>query len=168
MHPIAELAKKAVEHFMKEGTQMITPEPLLPELAGKAGVFVCIKRRGELRGCIGTLTPSCKNIGEETVMNAVAAATKDHRFLPVRTEELEELDYSVDVLSCPEKVIDVAELDPAEYGVIVSSGHRRGLLLPALEGVRTVEEQIEIARMKAGIGKDEDIEIYKFRVERYT
>jgi AMMECR1 domain-containing protein len=104
----------------------------------------------------------------ETIVNAISAATKDPRFYPVEENELEELVYSVDVLSCPEKVKDISELEPRKYGVIVVHGHKRGLLLPDLEGVDTVEEQLSIVKMKADILPHEEIEIYRFEVRRYT
>jgi AmmeMemoRadiSam system protein A len=137
-------------------------------MSGKSGVFVSLKKRGELRGCIGTFLPSCSSIAAEVIANAIAAATRDPRFSSVREDELGELSYSVDVLSCPEKVENLTDLDPRKYGVIVVSGSRRGLLLPDLQGVDTVEEQLKITRMKAGIFPHEDIEIYRFEVIRYT
>lgn len=168
MHPLVDLAKKSIEKFIREGKTVQLPDPLPPEMADKAGVFVCIKKHGELRGCIGTFMPAEACVGSETITNAISSATKDPRFPSVRKEELDDLDYSVDVLSCPEKIDNVSELDPKKYGVIVSSGYRRGLLLPDLEGVDTVEEQLRIAKMKAGIFPDEKVEIYRFEVKRYT
>jgi uncharacterized protein len=168
MHPIAELAKKSIETYVREGKTLPAPLPLSPEMSLKSGVFVSLKKRGELRGCIGTYLPSCLNIAEEVITNAIAAATKDPRFSPLREDELGELSYSVDVLSCPEKVENLRELDPRKYGVIVVRGVRRGLLLPDLHGVDTVEEQLRITRMKAGILPHEEIEIYRFEVIRYT
>jgi AmmeMemoRadiSam system protein A len=168
MHPVVELAKKSIEAYIREGKTLKLPEPLPPEMSGKAGVFVCIKKHGELRGCIGTYLPSCECIGSETIVNAISAATKDPRFSPVREDELGVLTYSVDVLSCPEKVKDPLELDPRKYGIIVSSGYMRGLLLPDLDGVDTVEEQLRIAKMKAGILPQDEVEIYRFEVNRYT
>ncbi len=103
----------------------------------------------------------------ETISNAISAATKDPRFPPVREDELDELSYSVDVLSSPEKIKHIGELDPRKYGIIVVSGFSRGLLLPDLEGVDTVEEQIRITKMKAGILPGEEVEIYRFEVRRY-
>jgi AmmeMemoRadiSam system protein A len=168
MHPLVELAKNSVEAHVREGRIIKSPDPLPPGMAEKAGVFVCLKKHGQLRGCIGTFMPSCESIGAETIRNAISAATQNYRFSPVKEDELEELDYSVDVLSCPEKVNDISELNPKKYGVIVVSGQRRGLLLPDLEGVDTVEEQLKITRMKAGILPHEEIEIYRFEVKRYT
>lgn len=167
MHPLVELAKKAVEEYVRNRRIISPPETLIPEMMERAGVFVSIKKHGHLRGCIGTFMPSCKNVAEEIIRNAICAATEDPRFPPVQEEELGELSYSVDILSQPEKVRDVKELDPKRYGVIVASGGRRGLLLPDLEGVDTVEEQLRIARLKAGIFEGERIDIFRFEVRRY-
>ncbi len=167
MHLLAELAKKSVETYVREGRIIELPEPLLSELSEKTGVFVSLKKHRQLRGCIGTFMPSCECVGIETIINAISAATKDPRFPPVEEDELEELTYSVDVLSCPERVKDISELDPRKYGIIVISGQRRGLLLPDLDGVDTVKEQLRITRLKAGILPHEDVEIYRFEVKRY-
>ncbi len=168
MHPIVELAKKSVETYIKEGRIIEPPKPLPPTMAEKAGVFVCIKKHGELKGCIGTITPSYESIAIETIRNAISAATKDPRFNPVKEGELKELEYSVDILSSPQKIKDISELDPKKYGVIVTCGNRKGVLLPDLEGVNTIEEQLRIAKMKAFILPDEKIDIFKFGVERHT
>ncbi|MBM4129018.1 MAG: AmmeMemoRadiSam system protein A [Nitrospira sp.] len=167
MHPIVELAKKSIETYVRESRIIEPPEPLPPEMSERAGVFVCIKKHGQLRGCIGTITPCQANLAMEVIKNAISSAMQDPRFDFVRMDELEELDYSVDVLSHPQKIEDLNELDPKRYGVIVASGGRRGVLLPDLEGVDTVEEQLRITRMKAGILPDEDVEIYRFEVKRY-
>ncbi len=167
MHPIVELAKRSVEEFVRTGKTPVVCGPLPEEMKARAGVFVSLKKDGELRGCIGTFQPCCDNVAAETARNAVMAATQDPRFMPVDSRELDELSYSVDVLSPPEKVNDLSELDPREFGVIVSCGGRKGLLLPDLEGVDTVSEQLRITRMKAGIMPDEEVEIFRFRVTRY-
>ena len=168
MHPIVDLARKSIETYVREGKTVTIPGPLPSEMSGKAGVFVSVKKHGELRGCIGTYMPSCDSIGTEIIMNAISAATKDPRFQPVREDELDDLTYSVDILSCPEKVKELSELEPRKYGIIVVSGHRRGLLLPDLEGVDTAEEQLRITRLKAGILPRDEVEIYRFEVKRYT
>ncbi len=167
MHPLVELAKKSVETYIKEKKVIEPPDTLSPELKEKAGVFVCIKKHGHLRGCIGTYSPCCDNVALETIRNAICAATKDPRFNVVSENELKDLEYSVDILSPPQKVKDISELDPKRYGIILVSGNKKGILLPDLEGVNTVEEQIRIVRMKASILPDEDVEIYKFEVKRY-
>jgi AmmeMemoRadiSam system protein A len=165
-HPIVKLAKEAVKSYVCHG-EVFRPKELTTEMKSRAGVFVSIKKRGELRGCIGTFIPARQNIAEEIVTNAISAATQDPRFTPVEASELDDLEYSVDVLSEPEPVRGVEQLDPREYGVIVECGFRRGLLLPDLEGVDSVEEQIRICRAKAGISAEEPISLYRFRVERF-
>ncbi|HAM52234.1 MAG TPA: AMMECR1 domain-containing protein [Nitrospiraceae bacterium] len=168
MHPLAELARKAVEEFTTTGRILPPPQELTPEMRDRAGVFVCLKKKnGELRGCIGTFMPCCRNVAEEIIRNAVAASREDPRFFPVEAAELSDLTYSVDVLSPPERIESVEVLDPKRYGVIVEHRGLRGLLLPDLEGVDTVEEQLRIVKMKAGISMAEDCIVHRFEVERY-
>ena len=167
MHPLVELAKETIESYVKEGKIPQPPAELTMEMNERAGVFVSLKIDGMLRGCIGTFEPTRPNVAEEIIANAVSSATRDPRFLPVGPEELSQLEYSVDVLTEPEPVESEADLDPKRYGVIVESGWRRGLLLPDLEGVDMVEQQLEIARIKAGIDPDEPVNLYRFEVRRY-
>lgn len=167
MHNLVELAKKSAEAFIKTGKEIPPPQELTPEMTAKAGVFVCIKKKGNLRGCIGTFMPCTENVAYEIIRNAISATTQDPRFDPVTEDELNDLEYSVDVLSPPEKVSDISELDPKKYGVIVVHESRKGLLLPDLEGVDSVEEQLRIAKMKAWISPDEKVEIFRFMVARY-
>ena len=166
LHPIVKLAKLAVESYVN-ARKVIEPEQITDEMKGRAGTFVSIKKHGQLRGCIGTFQPTRKNIAEEIINNAIHSASRDYRFPPVKSSELDELEYSVDILTEPELVSDKTQLDPKEYGVIVDAGNRRGLLLPDLEGVNTVEEQINICRAKAGIATDEPVQLYRFQVRRY-
>lgn len=162
-----QIARKALENKVNKDAPPEPFEDLPPELQKPGAAFVSLKKDGQLRGCIGTVSPTQKNLAEEIAVNAVNAGLSDPRFSPVTPSELEHLTYSVDVLTEPEKVDDSSQLDPREYGVIVRRGRRAGLLLPALEGVNTVEEQLHIAKQKAGLGPDEPVEIYRFRVERY-
>ena len=167
MNKIVELAKKAVETYIKERKIIDIPSTISDDLKEKSGVFVCIKKHGDLRGCIGTFSPTTDNIAEETVRNAIEAATRDPRFPPVSGEELSALEFSVDVLTNPVPAGNIKELDVKRFGIIVKSGGKRGLLLPDLEGVDTVEQQIAICRRKAGIGENDPVEIFKFEVRRY-
>jgi len=163
------LARYSLEQYVKTGRRAPLPENLSSELLTKrAGVFVSIKKHGALRGCIGTISPVTSCIAEEILRNAVSAGTEDPRFPPVRKEELPHLVYSVDVLSPPEPIDSVDKLDVKEYGVIVSKGFRKGLLLPNLEGVDTVEQQVSIALQKAGISPDEKYNLERFKVVRHT
>jgi AmmeMemoRadiSam system protein A/AmmeMemoRadiSam system protein B len=163
------LAREAVETFVRSGKQVSVPHDSSGLLSARAACFVSIKTAGgDLRGCIGTIEPARESLGEEIIANAISAATRDPRFDPVSAGELEGLRYSVDILSAPEPAT-MATLDPAVYGVIVKdeSGLRRGLLLPAIEGIDTVAKQVEIASRKAGIGPDEPVELSRFRVDRF-
>ena len=166
MSPLVRLAKQTVETYVREGKRL-RPENLTQDMEQKAGVFVSLHMHHELRGCIGTFEPAESNIAEEVVTNAISSSTRDPRFLPVSIDELDSLEYSVDVLTTPERIDRADQLDPKRYGAIVEAGWRRGLLLPDLEGVDSVERQIEICRMKAGIGPAEAVNLYRFEVKRY-
>jgi AmmeMemoRadiSam system protein A len=166
MHPLVALAKRAVETFVREG-KTIKEEELTPEMKERAGVFVSIHKGGELRGCIGTFEPQRANVAEEVIANAIASATRDPRFFPITPDELKDLEYSIDVLTKPEPVKSQDQLDPKRYGVIVERGWQKGLLLPDLEGVDTVDYQIDICRQKAGIAPNEPVKLYRFEVKRY-
>jgi MEMO1 family protein len=162
-----ELARAAIEAYIKNNNKILPSKDIPEELKDKAGVFVSIHKNGELRGCIGTFAPTQKNIAEEIIANAIAASTQDPRFPAITEEELPELELSVDVLTNPEPVKDVSELDSKKYGIIVTSRGRRGLLLPDLEWVDTPAQQIEICRRKAWINENDPITIEKFQVRRF-
>lgn len=167
---IVSLAHHAVDEYVRHGHRLPTPEKLLPEMSGRAGTFVSIhKKNGDLRGCIGTFVPMRANLADEVIENAIASASRDPRFYPIQEWELDDLAISVDVLSEPEPIQSVTELDPQVYGVIVTDqqGTRRGLLLPMLDQVQTAEQQVAIAKQKAYIGEDEPVKLLRFRVQRY-
>ena len=165
-HPLVKLARQAVESYVQKHV-VIKPGELAPEMKERAGVFVSLKKHGQLRGCIGTFEPTRGCVAEEIIQNAISSATDDPRFSPVTPAELGSLDYSVDVLTHPEAVEDRSQLDPKKYGVIVAAGGLRGLLLPDLEGVDSVDTQISICRQKAGIMPAEPVKLYRFEVRRY-
>ena len=168
--PWVKLARLSLETFVKTGKRLERlPDNLPLEMTEHAaGAFVSLHVHGQLRGCVGTTGPTAENIAWEIVQNAVSACARDPRFLPVTVSELNGLEYSVDVLGQPEPISSPAELDVKRYGVIVSCGSRRGLLLPDLEGVDTVERQIDIARQKGGIGSREKYTLERFEVVRHT
>ncbi len=166
LSPMVRLAREALESYVKT-RQVIKPADLTPEMREKAGVFVCIKKAGNLRGCIGTFEPVQNNVAKEIIANAISTAMDDPRFEPVQVNELTELDYTVDVLTPPESVESINDLDAKKYGVIVQAGYRRGLLLPDLEGVDSPQQQIDICRQKGGIGADAAVKLYRFEVKRY-
>ncbi len=166
---IPALARAAVEKFVLTGGQIEATENVSDLLSTRAACFVSIKTRdGELRGCIGTVEPTKENLASEIVMNAISAASRDPRFAPVLPHELSSLVYSVDILASPEPA-ELEDLDPSVYGVIVEdeAGYQRGLLLPAIQGVETVAQQVEIAARKAGIPAGVAVKLFRFRVERF-
>ena len=165
---VPELAKKTIENYILYGEMYDIDKKLAEEVKREAGVFVTLKKNGKLRGCIGTIRPTQKNIVAEVQKNAISAAEHDPRFPSLEEDELNDIDYSVDIIGEMEKVASKDELNPEKYGVMVKGDHKSGLLLPDLEGVDTVKEQLSIARKKAGLNKDEEIEIYRFEVKRYT
>lgn len=165
-HPLVRLARETIiDHCLGKTTPL--PESLTPEMKKRAGVFVSIKKHGQLRGCIGTTEPTQANVAEEILQNAVSAGFCDPRFFPIEEDELEDLTISVDVLEAAEPINSLRELDPIRYGVIVRQGQKTGLLLPDLEGIDTAEEQVEIAKRKAGITSDRGLELFRFEVIRY-
>lgn len=167
--PHVRLAHASIQHYLHNGRYLKdSPSEAEQELfAQKVGAFVSLKKYGQLRGCIGTIEPVQANLYREIIHNAVSAAFSDPRFEPLKPEELDELTISVDVLESPEKVASVKDLDPKVYGVIVSRGGRRGLLLPDLPGIEDADEQVRIAKQKAGISPAEEVELARFRVTRY-
>lgn len=167
LHPLVALAKATVESYVIGG-EVPDTDHSCPEMEERAGVFVSIKKSGALRGCIGTFEPAEANVAREVIVNAISSASQDPRFPPVSPSELGELSYNVDILTPPEPVQRETHLDPRRFGVIVESGRRRGLLLPDLDGIDTVEEQINICRQKAGILPHETVRLYRFEVKRYS
>ncbi len=162
------LARQTIEEYTRTGKKPKLPDGLPKEMYGqRAGVFVSVKKEGQLRGCIGTIQPVQGSVAEEIMENAVSAVSRDPRFSPVEPEELEWLSISVDVLGDTERIASVEELDVKRYGVIVSKGYKRGLLLPNLEGVDTIEQQVAIAKQKAGIDEGEETELERFEVVRH-
>lgn len=163
-----KLARYSLETFVKTHKPAALPENLPEELLNRrAGAFVSLHKDGNLRGCIGTIMATQKNLAEEILQNAISACSRDPRFSPVEVDELDDIEYSVDVLGEPERAFSLKEMNPKRYGVIVENGGRRGLLLPDLEGVDTVEEQIAIAKRKAGIRPEEKVTLWKFEVIRH-
>ncbi len=162
------LARASAEYFVKNKKEMPLPDGVSSELLkNRAGAFVSIHKFGRLRGCIGTILPVQENLASEIIHNAVSAVSEDPRFNEVTEDELPFLEINVDVLTEPEKISSKDELDVKRYGVIVKHGFKRGLLLPDLPGVDTIDDQIDIARRKGNISKDADYELFRFEVVRH-
>ena len=167
--PYVRLARQSLESYIRDRKRISVPDGLPDEmLHTRAGAFVSIHKHGKLRGCIGTIEPTTGSVAQEIIRNAVSASTQDPRFDPITEDELKWLEINVDVLGKPEKITSMDELDVKRYGVIVSCGHRRGLLLPDLDGVDTPEQQVDIARQKGQIRKNEPYTLERFEVIRHT
>ena len=166
--PCVQLARASLESYILSRKIIDVPQGLPEDLtARRAGAFVSIHEHGQLRGCIGTISPARSNLAEEIIFNAISASTRDPRFPPIRKEELPFLEINVDVLGEPEDIESEDDLDVKRYGVIVTNGLRRGLLLPDLDGVDTVQQQIAIAKQKAGIASFEKVSLQRFEVVRH-
>ena len=170
MDPCIRLARLSVETIVRTGKPAKLPDDVPEELLSmRAGAFVSLHEYGNLRGCIGTISATCANVAQEILQNGISACLRDPRFDPVSPDELDFLEYSVDVLGEAEPIDSPEQLDPVRYGVIVTKGWRRGLLLPNLEGVGTVADQLSIAKRKAGISpRDDDVQLERFEVVRHT
>ena len=163
-----KLARLSLETFVKTHRRAEMPANLPEEMLNRrAGAFVSLHKDGNLRGCIGTIAPTADNIAQEIIQNAISACSRDPRFTPVTVDELDDIEYSVDILGEPERVFSLEDLDVKKYGVIVENGGRQGLLLPDLEGVDTVQQQISIAMRKANIPNNQPINLWRFEVIRH-
>ena len=163
-----KLARMSLEYYVKNKKTMPLPDDINQKLLNKkAGTFVSLHIDGHLRGCIGTITPTTGSIAEEIIQNAVSAGTRDYRFNEVRIDELDKIDYSVDELLPSQPIRSIESLDVKKYGLIVRSHHKSGLLLPNIDGVDTVEDQLRIAKQKAGIEENENYYMERFEVIRH-
>jgi len=163
------LARKSLETYVNHRIKIKVPDELLPEIKNtQSGAFVSLKVNGKLRGCIGTISATKDSLAEEIIENAISAGLRDPRFSPITKDELDTLVYSVDVLGEAQDIESIDQLDVERYGVIVSQGFKKGLLLPNLEGIYSVEEQILVAKQKAGIRvDDENVKLKRFEVIRH-
>lgn len=168
-HKYVSVAREAIDLQLSKHKRLKKPESLPDIFAEARGCFVSLHNEdGSLRGCIGTIEPRFDNLYDEIVQNAISAATQDPRFSPVEKAEFPRLQISVDVLSKPEETT-IDQLDPLKYGLIISDGYRKGVLLPALESVDTVQKQVDIVKRKAGLSMVDNAELsfYRFTSKRY-
>lgn len=165
------LARRSVELFVKDGVEAVA-EPNMPDdcFIERKGVFVTLKKNKELRGCIGTFLPVSSCIAQEIVRNSISACSKDPRFPAIKEKELSQIQYEVSLLDAPQVVADPKSLDPQKDGIIVAtSSGKQGLLLPDLDGITSVDQQIAIASQKGRIDLGrEKIFIYSFNTLKFS
>jgi AmmeMemoRadiSam system protein A len=165
---LSGLARQSVTVALR-GSAESPPAASGQYLSAQRGVFVTLHERGgKLRGCAGTILPACANIVAETWRSARIAAFQDPRFVPVQAGELPNLYFEVSVLHSMEKIPSTAELDPARYGLVVSTEDgRRGLLLPGIADIQTAAQQLDIACKKGWIEPDEAMMLQRFQVDHF-
>ena len=168
MHPLVDLAMRSVKHQLEKGKPLPSPDPLPAKMQYSAGIFVSIKKDGMLRGCVGTITPQYANVAEEVIRNAIKAANQDPRFTAIELPELKELAFSVDVLTKPEQIENLKSLNVEQYGLIVRSEDKCGLLLPNLENIKTIDQQLKVCLKKGHIKETDKYKLYRFEVKRFN
>lgn len=177
---LQKMVRKTVELWVNERkklnfdsyAEIIGDSSLIQRLKNqRTGVFVTILKDNKPRGTMGTINPVMDNIAEEIINNAIEAAAFDPTFIPVTPQELDELEYEVSVLNPLESVDDSKDLDPKKYGIVVEQGLKRGIVLPNIKEIKTVEQQIEVAKERANIDDALDawdpLLIKRFTVETF-
>ncbi len=153
-HFLLNAAHRAIKHYLdkKKTLDIETDDVVLQE---KRGAFVTLKVDDQLRGCIGYPIPH-KPLLETIIDCAIAAASQDHRFLSIRTEELARTNVEISVLTLPRKIEDVSEVKIGDHGIIVSKGMSKGLLLPQVpvEWDWDLETYLNHGCLKAGLPED--------------
>ncbi len=137
----------------------------------RLGCFVSFYINDNLRGCIGTIEPIFDNLILEVINNSISSAFRDPRFKPISLKEYPYLSTKIDFIINIEKINDLSKLDPKKYGIIVKKGNKKGVLLPDIPTVDTIEMQLEITFNKAGLKYTKENlfkenEIYRFEVIR--
>lgn len=166
---LLSIARKAVETCVRTGQTYIEPREEMA-LNVRSGCFVTIKQNGRLRGCIGNFQ-SENPLFREVAEMAVASATKDPRFYPMKEDDLSNFVLEISVLSPLRKIEDTAEIEVGRHGIYLEKGFYRGVLLPqvAIEHRWDRETFLKQTCLKAGLPTDswkaEDAEIYVFSAQ---
>lgn len=166
---LLQLARKSIEHYLESGKHLAekTDDETLKE---KRGAFVTLKLDSQLRGCIGYALPY-KPLYETIIDVSVSAAFHDFRFPPLTKEELPQTKIEISVLTPPEKIEDIHQIEIGKHGIIITKGMRKGLLLPQVpvEWNWDVGTFLRNGCRKAGLEEDEwkkgaQIEIFSAQV----
>ena len=166
---LPQIARQAVVDSLND--EIAAPLHANNDLKQSRGLFVTIHTLDkQLRGCRGTISGTCSDLIQETRQNACSSAFDDPRFPAITLDEMTDLVFEVSVLGEAEPVADQSKLDPEIYGIIITTldGQNRGLMLPGIPQLDTVEKQIASTRSKVGISEDSPIELQRFRVDKFS
>ncbi|MBQ4347621.1 MAG: AMMECR1 domain-containing protein, partial [Firmicutes bacterium] len=168
-HPYVEAARDALTQYFTTGKKPVPPKKPPEGFEEKCAVFVTLSRRGEPRGCGGTLQPTAKNLYAEIMNVTMFAAQKDKNFTPVRAYELGELEYKIDIVRDLERIDDVELADGDEYGLALQYGGRRSAVMPGDPACENLQDKVRIALIKLGPFKElhKNISMYRFKLETY-
>ncbi len=169
---LLKLARRTLEEYLTKG-EIPEHEPKSEALRQPKAVFVTLKKKGELRGCIGQIE-AVEPLYKAVQHMAIEAATRDPRFYPVRPEELKDIEIEISVLTPFKKVEDVKEIEIGKHGLYIRKGIFSGLLLPqvAVEWGWDRETFLEQVCRKAGLPpdawKEKDAELFCFEAEVFS
>jgi len=170
-HALLGIARRAVFEAVQRG-RLLQVDSLAGALANPSGVFVTLRWRRRLRGCIGQVE-AIEPMGQAVARCAMAAALEDPRFDPVRPDELIDLEIEISAISRLEKIL-LEEIEVGRHGLMVTRGYQRGLLLPqvASEFRWTRERFLEETCVKGGMErqawKDPAARIEAFTAEVFS
>lgn len=170
MDAYQQLAKDAILGFIKNPQEIFKYPNYLPIVMKqkKSGVFVSLHKKNNLRGCIGTLEATQPNIALEIVVNAISAGLNDPRFEPVTENELPEIDFTIDIINPLEEIHSITDLNPNIYGIYIEKKQNKAMLLPKLEGIDTINKQIDLVLKKAQIKEGiYGCKLFRFTTERH-
>jgi AmmeMemoRadiSam system protein A len=166
---LLKLARDTIEASLK-GDKIPSPKAAPKNLLKKRGAFVTLKVDDRLRGCIGYPLPY-KPLAETIIEMALAAASRDYRFLPVQPDEIGRLKIEISVLTVPRRVKDASEIEVGRHGLVISKGGSKGLLLPQVPAEYDWDRETFLRHccIKAGLGESEwkrgaDIEVFEAQV----
>jgi len=162
-----QLARQSVSYFLKTGKTLAIPGKLPAPLLKRGAVFITIEKRGRIapRGCRGTLQATYKNVADEIIHNAVAAASRDISEPPLRRDELGQCLISITVIQRIFAIQSIAQHDAENNGLIAQSGARIGIVLP-FEG-HDARTQLIWAKRKAGLKDDAAVQLKEMFAVRF-
>jgi AmmeMemoRadiSam system protein B/AmmeMemoRadiSam system protein A len=165
---LLRLARSAIELYVREN-RVLEFSTQNPKFQAKKGVFVTLKKKGNLRGCVGFIE-SPLPLSRAVIETALYAACRDERFQPVSIHELDDLDIEISLLTPLEKIENPLSIQVGKHGLVVVQGDRKGLLLPQVpvEFNWSKKTFLKQACLKAGLPPDawkSKADIYVFEAD---